>query len=84
MNQIPDARLLPIPQAAPAGHSRAAAQFPGEHLPRDAGSKYKYNSPQTSSIGYARASALRLVSRRRQKRSDQAPQIVGDQCSDHG
>jgi len=42
------------------------------------------NSPQTSSIGYARASTLRLGSRGRQKRSNQVPQVVGDQCSNHG
>jgi hypothetical protein len=33
MDQLPDPCLLPIAQAAPASHSRTAAQFLGEHLP---------------------------------------------------
>ena len=33
---LPDLRLVPIPQPAPAGHARAAAHLPGQHLPGDA------------------------------------------------
>jgi hypothetical protein len=64
------------PAGAPADHSRAAAEFPGEHFPRDAGAKDKYNSSQASPIGYARASTLRLESCRRQERSNKVPRII--------
>ena len=34
MQPRPDPRLLPVAHAAPAGHARAAAHLPGQHLPR--------------------------------------------------
>ena len=36
MQFLPDACLLPVSQASPAGGARAAAHFEGQHLPGNA------------------------------------------------
>jgi len=41
VDQIPNTGLLPIAQASPTGHSRAAAQFLRQHLPRNPASQHE-------------------------------------------
>jgi len=48
--RVPDARLLPGPQASPATHTRAAAHFLRQHLPRDAALQDKQDAGQNRSI----------------------------------
>jgi hypothetical protein len=53
MQASPHARSLPIAQAPPAGHATAAAQFLGQHLPRDPTFQDKNDTCQCSAIGDA-------------------------------
>ena len=41
VDQIPHTGLLPIAQASPTGHPRAAAQFLRQHLPRNAAAQHE-------------------------------------------
>jgi hypothetical protein len=50
VHQVPSACGLPVAQAPPARHSRPAAQFARQHLPRDAAAKHKQNAGEARAI----------------------------------
>jgi hypothetical protein len=50
VNQIPQARALPIAQTPPARHPRSAAEFLREHLPGDAAAEDKQNASEAGAI----------------------------------
>ena len=83
VNEIPHARSLPIAQAAPARHPRAAAEFRWKHLPGNAAAKDKQNADETRAIRDARPSALRLTSWSWKERFDKIPQRIGKQRRGH-
>ena len=45
-SRVPDPGRLPVAQAPPAGHARAAAQLLGQHLPGDAGLEHEDDAGQ--------------------------------------
>src|SRR5690606_7085893 len=47
MHLRPDARSLPVPEPAPAGHARATAHLLGQHLPGNAAAQDKEDAGQT-------------------------------------
>jgi len=55
VDQLPDARLLPVTQPPPASHARAAAQFLWQHLPRYSTAGHEENSRQTSAVWQTRS-----------------------------
>jgi hypothetical protein len=83
VNEIPHARSLPIAQAAPARHPRAAAEFRWKHLPGNAAAKDKQNADETRAIRDARPSAFRLTSWSWKERFDKIPQRIGKQRHSH-
>jgi hypothetical protein len=50
---------LPIPQTAPTGHPRAAAQLLRQHLARNPASEHEENTGETGSVRDTRSSAIR-------------------------
>ena len=59
VQQVPDAFVLPIAQASPTGHPRSAAQFPWQHLPRNAAAQHEEDAGETDAIRDARPSTVR-------------------------
>lgn len=47
---VPDASRVPVPETAPAGHSRTAAHLAWQHLPRCAGHQDEEDARQNRSI----------------------------------
>src|SRR5436190_10048671 len=56
----PDACLLPVAQAPPAGHAAAAAHLRGQHLPGDAALEHEEDPRQSRAVGHAGPAAFRL------------------------
>jgi hypothetical protein len=83
VNEIPHAGSLPIPQAAPTRHPRAAPEFLREHLPGDAAAEDEQNAGETRAIGDARPSAFRPTCWSWQERFDKIPQRIGEQRRSH-
>jgi hypothetical protein len=83
VNEIPHARSLPIAQAAPTRHSRAAHEFLREHVPGNAAAEDKQNAGKTRAIGDARPSAFRPTRWTRQEQFDKIPQRIGKQRRSH-
>ena len=83
VDQIPHARPLPIAQAAPARHPRAAAEFRWKHLPGNAAAKDKQSAGETRAIRDAQPSAFRLTSWSWKERFDKIPQRIGKQRRSH-
>ena len=83
MEPGPDAGLVPIAQAAPAGHPRAATQFLGQHLPGDATLQHEDDAGQGRAIRHAGSAALGLGRLGRQQRGDDRPQVVADKGFGH-
>lgn len=76
---LPDARLLPVAQATPAGHARAEAELLRQPLPSDAGREHEQDSIQHSSIvDSSAARVLRAPLHSGQERLDQPPELVVD------
>ena len=72
---LPDGGCPPIPQAAPAGHPAATAQFLGQHLPGDATLQDKDDAGQDTRFGSG-VVPHRLGRIHRQQRFDDRPQFV--------
>lgn len=53
---IPDARLLPVPQAPPADHPQPAAELPRRNLPGNAALEHEDDAGRTGAIGRRRSS----------------------------
>jgi hypothetical protein len=71
MQLVSHASLLPVACAAPTGHARAAAHFPGQHFPRQAGLQDEQNADQDAPLVEALAARWRVVRRwRRQQEAD--------------
>src|SRR3954468_2590362 len=60
MEPVPDAGLVPIAQAGPAGHARAATQSLGQHLPGNATLQHEDDAGQGRAIRHAGSAALGL------------------------
>ena len=58
VDQIPNARLLPIAHPPPARHPRSAPEFLRQHLPGNATAKDKDNAGEARAIRDARPSTL--------------------------
>ena len=58
MDQIPNARSLPIAQTPPARHARPATHFLRQHLRRNAAAEHEQNSGEASTVWHARPAAL--------------------------
>jgi hypothetical protein len=76
MNQLPDARLLPVAQTSPTSHARAVAHFLRQHLPWDSTAQDEYNTSETRPVCQTRPSTLWIRLGRRDKWLDQVPQCV--------
>jgi len=78
MQGLPDAGLMPITQAPPAGHAATAAQFTGQVFPADAGPEHKKDAGECLAVidwlssGEAEPARLRW----RQQRFDTVPEFV--------
>jgi hypothetical protein len=83
VDQIPHARLLPVPQATPARHPRSAPEFLREHLPRNTATKDENNPCQARAFREARPTTLSPSWRNRQERVDKIPQRIWKQRSGH-
>ena len=83
VNEIPHARSLPIPQAAPTRHPRPAPEFLREHLPGNAAAEDKQNASETRAIRDARPSAFRPTRWSWQERFNKIPQRIGKQRRGH-
>ena len=73
---LPDAGLVPLPQAAPAGHTRAAAHLLREHLPRDARLEHEQDAGKRGPVVDARSTAPGLGRFLGQERFYDRPQFV--------
>src|SRR5262249_7779333 len=81
----PHAGVLPIAQAAPAGHAAAAAHLLGQVFPLDTGLENEENARERLAVVHrlsARGVAPAAV-RRRQKGSNNFPQVIGEQWLGH-
>ena len=74
-NTVPDAGLLPIAQATPAGHSAAAAHFLRKVLPRDTSLEDKQDPGQRLAIRQ-RLAPVRLGPLGWEQGFDHVPQVV--------
>jgi len=50
MDLLPNARTLPVVQASPIGHARAATQFFRQHLPRNPAPEDKQNTRKAAAV----------------------------------
>lgn len=73
MQAIPYTGALPIAEPTPTGHPAAAAQFLGQHFPRDATFEDTDDARKRGSIGQARPPAFGLGWLWRQERFDDRP-----------
>ncbi len=72
MQPLPHASVVPVPQPAPAGHSRPEAQFLRQVLPRDRGVEHEQDPAQHLAV------TQRSCRPQRQQRRDLGPQVVRD------
>src|SRR5215470_2882421 len=73
VDQIPDARPLPIAQAPPACHPRSAPELLREHLPGNAATKNEDNASEARTIRDTRPPTLWSSGWNRQERLDKIP-----------
>ena len=83
VDQIPHARLLPVAQATPTRHPRAAPEFLREHLPRNTAAKDEDNAGEARAVRDARPSAFWPTVWSWQERFDEIPQRIWKQCEGH-
>lgn len=83
MDPLPDPRLLPIPQAAPAGATASVVQFSRQILPSDAGPEDEEDAGQNRTIVAPLPTALRLIRAGRQEGLDDRPQVVWEDLLRH-
>jgi hypothetical protein len=83
MEPVPDADVLPVAQAPPAGHTAAAAHFLREVLPGNTGFEHKENPREGGAVWDARPSAFGLGRLGREQRGDLVPEPVGEKRSCH-
>ena len=77
MELVPDASLVPVAQAAPAGHPAAAAQLLGQILPRNPGLEDEENPRQGGAVRDAGPPTFGLGRLGREQRGDLLPEPVG-------
>jgi hypothetical protein len=75
---LPNAMLLPIPQASPAGRATAATQLLGHKSPGAPGPEHKDDATEGGTIWNARASAFGFGRLEREQGFDSFPEIIGD------
>jgi hypothetical protein len=83
VERFPDAGLVPVAEAAPVGHPRAAAHLRREHLSGDAGAEDEGGAGEGSAVGYPRASAAWSGWVLREQRLDDGPEGVGEERCGH-
>src|SRR5215216_4432629 len=76
MQPFPHARLLPLLEAPPAAHARAAAHLLGQHLPGYAALQDEDDGGEGCAVVDARSTALGLWGLLGQQRLDHFPQFV--------
>ncbi len=77
-NTVPDARLLPIAQAAPAGHPAAAPHLLGQQLPWDTRPQDEDDASESRSVRNWRAAAVGFGLLGGQEWFDEFPEFVGE------
>jgi hypothetical protein len=80
---VPDASLLPLAQAAPAGDATTAAEFLGQILPGQAGLEHEEDAGECRAIGDAGTSSFGFGKFGWEQRRDHLPERVADQCFGH-
>lgn len=76
---LPDAGVLPVAKASPAGNTAAAVHLWRQHLPRDAALEHEENACESGSIGNRRSSSFGTVRGRWQKRFHHRPKFIRNQ-----
>jgi hypothetical protein len=76
MDQIPNARPLPIAQAPPARHPRPAPEFLREHLPGNAAAKDEDDARQARAIRNAWSATSWPSWQNRKEGFDKIPQRI--------
>jgi Putative PD-(D/E)XK family member, (DUF4420) len=76
MQPLPDAGLVPLLQAPPAGRAGAAAEFGRQPRPRQAGAQDEDDASEAVAVRDARPAAARPLGFGRQQRLDDCPQFV--------
>jgi hypothetical protein len=84
MKPLPHPDVVPLLEAPPAGHPRAAAHLPGEHLPGNSRLEHEQNARKSCAIAHARAPALGFRRLLRQEWFDYGPKFVGYEWFRHG
>jgi hypothetical protein len=84
VDQSPEARLLPVTEPPPTGHSRAATQFLRQHLPRNPAAEDEQNPRDISTVWETGSTSVGLRRRGRQQGWNQIPQSIGKQRSARG
>src|SRR5215218_7372280 len=80
---LPHARFVPLLEAPPAGHARAASHLLGEHLPRDAALEHEQDAGERRPVVHAGPAALGLGRLLGQQRLDHFPQFVRNEFFSH-
>src|SRR5262245_65210178 len=85
MESEPDAFLLPAVQAPPTGHAAAAAHFPGEILPGNAGLEDEEDAGQGLAVADGFASRVTKAAGLggQQQGLDEVPQGIGEEWLGH-
>src|SRR5215211_4683286 len=83
MQPFPHARLLPLLEAPPAAHARAAAHLLGQHLPGYAALQDEDDGGEGCAVVDARSTALGLWGLLGQQRLDHFPQFVCNEFFSH-
>ena len=83
MQTAPNARHLPIPQSPPTTHAGAAAHLGRQHFPRQPRAQHEQDARECGPVLNWTTPALRTRPRRREKRRDLIPEIIGEKQSGH-
>ena len=76
MEALPHPCHVPLLEAPPAGHPRAAGHLLGKHLPRNSRPEHEQNTRESGTIVHARAPTLGFRRLLRQEWFDYGPKFV--------
>jgi hypothetical protein len=80
----PHPGYVPLPEAPPASHPRAAAHLLGKHLPRNSCLEHEQDARKSGAIVHPRATTLEFRRLLRQEWFDYGPKFVGYEWVRHG